>query len=165
MEAVILRHYPSIHLKGLRRTTKNFSQDNRSPGQDLNPGPPEYEAGVYTTRPRRSAYLYFPVQLNPQIIRRAITQTVNRCKGFKKLPGEEHFVVEDCVLCMAPSVRPFPVCNTTAHDTLGCNHGMACLTPADIPRVVYTSEHSTPLVLRSHLRKLLRERLIKTYVR
>jgi hypothetical protein len=30
---------------GLRRITKNLSQDSRSPGRDLNPGPPEYEAG------------------------------------------------------------------------------------------------------------------------
>jgi hypothetical protein len=29
-------------------------QDSRSPGRYLNPGPPEYEAGVLTTRPRRS---------------------------------------------------------------------------------------------------------------
>jgi hypothetical protein len=42
-----------ICLEGLRKTTKNLSQDSRSPGRDLNPGPPEYEAGVLTTRPRR----------------------------------------------------------------------------------------------------------------
>jgi hypothetical protein len=36
------------------KTTKNFSQDSRSPGRDLNPEPPECEAGVLTTRPRRS---------------------------------------------------------------------------------------------------------------
>jgi hypothetical protein len=27
---------------------ENISQDSRSPGQDLNPEPPEYEAGVLT---------------------------------------------------------------------------------------------------------------------
>jgi hypothetical protein len=27
-------------------------QDSWSPGRDLNPGPPEYEAGALTTRPR-----------------------------------------------------------------------------------------------------------------
>jgi hypothetical protein len=32
---------------------ENVSQDNRSEGRDLNPGRPEYEAGVLTTRPRR----------------------------------------------------------------------------------------------------------------
>jgi hypothetical protein len=31
-----------------------LSQDSRSPGRDLNTGRPEYEAGVLTTRPRRS---------------------------------------------------------------------------------------------------------------
>jgi hypothetical protein len=33
---------------------ENLSQDSRSPGLDSNPGSPEYEAGVLTTRPRRS---------------------------------------------------------------------------------------------------------------
>jgi hypothetical protein len=32
---------------------QSHSQDNRSPGRDFSPGPPEYEAGVLTTRPRR----------------------------------------------------------------------------------------------------------------
>jgi hypothetical protein len=41
-----LKHYLSLYLEGVRKTTKNLSQDNRSPGQDLNPGPSEYEAGV-----------------------------------------------------------------------------------------------------------------------
>jgi hypothetical protein len=37
-------------------TEKNhvIRQDSRSTGRNLNPGPPEYEAGVLTTRPRRS---------------------------------------------------------------------------------------------------------------
>jgi hypothetical protein len=37
-----------------RKTTKPLSQDSRSPGQYLNPRPPEYDEGVLTTRPRRS---------------------------------------------------------------------------------------------------------------
>jgi hypothetical protein len=45
-----LRYYPGICLEGLTKTTKNLSQHSRSPGRDLNPGPPEYEAGVLTTR-------------------------------------------------------------------------------------------------------------------
>jgi hypothetical protein len=36
------RHYTS-HLEGLRKTTKNLSQDSRSPDRDLNPRPPEYD--------------------------------------------------------------------------------------------------------------------------
>jgi hypothetical protein len=28
---------------------KNFCQDSQSVGQDLNPGPPKYEAGVLST--------------------------------------------------------------------------------------------------------------------
>jgi hypothetical protein len=47
----------SRHLHGgLRKNTKNLSQDSRSPGRDLNPGFPEYEAGVLATRLRRSVY-------------------------------------------------------------------------------------------------------------
>jgi hypothetical protein len=34
---------------------ENLSQDSRSLGRDLNPGPPEYEAGVLTTLPWRIA--------------------------------------------------------------------------------------------------------------
>jgi hypothetical protein len=45
--------YPSICLEGLRKTTKNLSQDSQSLGWDLNHGPPKYEAGVLTTQPWR----------------------------------------------------------------------------------------------------------------
>jgi hypothetical protein len=31
------------------KTTKNLSQDSRSPFRDLKPGPPEYKPGVLTT--------------------------------------------------------------------------------------------------------------------
>jgi hypothetical protein len=51
---LILSHYPGIRLEGLGKITKNLNQDSRSPGRDLNPGPPEYESGVLTTRWRRS---------------------------------------------------------------------------------------------------------------
>jgi hypothetical protein len=44
---------PAVGLGGLRKTTKNLGQDSWSPGRDLNPGPPEYETGVLTTRSRR----------------------------------------------------------------------------------------------------------------
>jgi hypothetical protein len=39
---LILRYYPSIHLKGLWKTTKNLSLDSWSLSQDLNPGSPKY---------------------------------------------------------------------------------------------------------------------------
>jgi hypothetical protein len=45
------------HLPG--RTGENneqLSQDSLSPGRDLNPGPPQYDAGVLTSRPRRTSY-------------------------------------------------------------------------------------------------------------
>jgi hypothetical protein len=43
-----LRYYPSVCLEGLRITMKNLGQDSWSPSRDLNPRPPEYEAGVQT---------------------------------------------------------------------------------------------------------------------
>jgi hypothetical protein len=46
-----LRYYPAICLEGLKKTMKTLSQDKRSSGRDLESGPPEYEAGVLTTRP------------------------------------------------------------------------------------------------------------------
>jgi hypothetical protein len=61
------RYYPGICLEGLRKTMKNLSQDSRSPGRDLNPGPLEYEAGVVTTRPRRSVYTAVYYQATHQV--------------------------------------------------------------------------------------------------
>jgi hypothetical protein len=43
---LILRYCNSICMEGLRKTTKNLSQDSQSLGQDLNLGPPECEASV-----------------------------------------------------------------------------------------------------------------------
>jgi hypothetical protein len=41
-----LRYYPGIveELKNLEKP-----QDNRPPGRNLNPGPPKYEAGLFST--------------------------------------------------------------------------------------------------------------------
>jgi hypothetical protein len=36
------------------KTTENLNHDSLSPGRNLNPGSPEYEAGVLTTRPQSS---------------------------------------------------------------------------------------------------------------
>jgi hypothetical protein len=49
--AIILR-YPDLCLEGLRKTMKT-GQDSWSVGQDLNPRPSKYKAGVFATRPRR----------------------------------------------------------------------------------------------------------------
>jgi hypothetical protein len=43
---VYSRYYPGTCFVGLRKITNNLSQDSRSPGRDLNPGPTKYEAGV-----------------------------------------------------------------------------------------------------------------------
>jgi hypothetical protein len=50
---LILTYYPGICLEGLRKPTKNRSQDSWSPGWDLNPEPSKYK-GVLTTRPWHS---------------------------------------------------------------------------------------------------------------
>jgi hypothetical protein len=47
------RPWRFIQIKGLGKTTKTLSQDSLFPGWDLNPGPPNYEARVLITRPRR----------------------------------------------------------------------------------------------------------------
>jgi hypothetical protein len=52
-----VRHCPGICLEGVRKTMKNLGQDSRHSDQDLNPGPPEHEAGVLTIRPRRPVTL------------------------------------------------------------------------------------------------------------
>jgi hypothetical protein len=49
-----LTYYPGICLKRMRKITKNLSQNSRSPGRDLNLGPPEYEAGVVRKRFKKS---------------------------------------------------------------------------------------------------------------
>jgi hypothetical protein len=47
---VLSRHLPG----GTEKFHENLIQDNNCLARDLNPGPPEYEAGVLTTRLRRS---------------------------------------------------------------------------------------------------------------
>jgi hypothetical protein len=47
---VLSGHLPG----GTEEKHKIIGQDIRSPGIGLDPGPPEYEAGVLTTRSRRS---------------------------------------------------------------------------------------------------------------
>jgi hypothetical protein len=51
---LIIRYYPGIRVEGLRKTTKNLSQDSRSPGRNLKPGSSEYEAGALINLPRLS---------------------------------------------------------------------------------------------------------------
>ena len=41
-----LRHYSGIFIERLSKTLKSLIQDNASPGRDLNPETPKYEAGA-----------------------------------------------------------------------------------------------------------------------
>jgi hypothetical protein len=50
---LVLRFYPCICLEGLRKNTENLSQV-ASPQAEIWTRTPEYEAGVFTTLPRRS---------------------------------------------------------------------------------------------------------------
>jgi hypothetical protein len=50
-----------IRPESLSKATNNLSQGSWSSGRDLNQGPPEYEAGLLTTRPLRSM-TYITVQ-------------------------------------------------------------------------------------------------------
>jgi hypothetical protein len=49
-----LSYYPDIRLEGMRKRTKNLSQYSQSSDRDMNPGPPEYEAGATTALGPRS---------------------------------------------------------------------------------------------------------------
>jgi hypothetical protein len=51
-EAVVLifKYYPSIFLKGLKRTMEILSQDSWYQGEDINPGSLEDEVGMLITR-------------------------------------------------------------------------------------------------------------------
>jgi hypothetical protein len=53
---LILRYYPGIRLEGLRKTTKKWVRLAGRRSRKCNPVPPEYEAGVLTTRPLRSVF-------------------------------------------------------------------------------------------------------------
>jgi hypothetical protein len=50
----LFRNFP----EGTEKTTKKSVLDSRSPGQDSNRRPPEYEPGVLITRPRHSVRTY-----------------------------------------------------------------------------------------------------------
>jgi hypothetical protein len=45
---LLLAYYLGICIERPRKTTKTLSQDSRSPGRDLNQGPPKYETRVRT---------------------------------------------------------------------------------------------------------------------
>jgi hypothetical protein len=50
---LIIRDYCDTRLEGLRKTTKTSIIIASRRGPESSPGPPEYEAVVLTTRPRR----------------------------------------------------------------------------------------------------------------
>jgi hypothetical protein len=65
-----LRYFPGIFVEGPRKATQNLSQDSRSLGIDLNPGPPEYEAARPLNRPLFSSKLigyHMAVHKHPQL--------------------------------------------------------------------------------------------------
>jgi hypothetical protein len=63
--SLILKCYPVIRLEGLRKTTKNLSQDSLSSGRHSSPGSPEYEAGVLTSLSAVGTVIRKSIPLNP----------------------------------------------------------------------------------------------------
>jgi hypothetical protein len=57
---------------GAEKNKKKLNQHSRSPGRDLYPGSPEYEAGVLTTRPRRSVVFVVVV-----VVRYSLSQHIS----------------------------------------------------------------------------------------
>jgi hypothetical protein len=81
---LILKYYSGICLEELKKTTKDLSQDSRSPDRDFNPGPPEYEAGMLTMRfghALKMTMLFFHV--------------VTQCRH---VGGYQHFEVTYCLM-------------------------------------------------------------------
>jgi hypothetical protein len=64
-----LRYYPGIYLE---ENYENLSQDSEAPGQDLNAGSPEYEAGVLIIRPRRSTFVCGAFGIHIKFMRKLI---------------------------------------------------------------------------------------------
>jgi hypothetical protein len=50
---LVLSYCAEIRLEEMKNATNNFIQYSLSEGRNFNPGAPEYEARVLTTRPRR----------------------------------------------------------------------------------------------------------------
>jgi hypothetical protein len=60
---LVLRYFPGIYLEGLKKYTKILNQDERPLDRHVNPGLPQYEAGMLNTRPSRlvaAHYRYSP---------------------------------------------------------------------------------------------------------
>jgi hypothetical protein len=51
-----LIYFRGICVDGVRKSTKNLSQNSRSPGRGLNDGLLEYKAGIQPTEPRGSVH-------------------------------------------------------------------------------------------------------------
>jgi hypothetical protein len=84
-----------IRLESLREATRNLSQDSRSPGRDLNPGPPKYEAHFPTTRPRRTILRYHvPFCYVLYVLHRlSCIQRIITCKYVRREPGSSVSIV------------------------------------------------------------------------
>jgi hypothetical protein len=75
----------SRHLPGGTEENNQKPQDNRSPGQDLNPGTPENEAGVLTTRPRCLVMSWYEVLREKPIVAQVV-------KKFCSVYGTQRFI-------------------------------------------------------------------------
>jgi hypothetical protein len=76
----------NIRLEVLSKNTKNLSQDSRSLDRYLKPVPPEYGAGVLTTRPQRLVINVEVLTVKMSVpVFRVVTPSglVGRDKGFE----------------------------------------------------------------------------------
>jgi hypothetical protein len=68
----------SRHSRGeTEENQENLSQDSRSPGQRIDPGTPEYEVRVLTTRPRRLVSRLLKSILYHLLLKGLATRTIN----------------------------------------------------------------------------------------
>jgi hypothetical protein len=109
VHGLIIRYCPGICLEGLRKATKNLSQDSRYLSQDLSLGPPEYEARVFvTTRPWRLVSMYVVTCHTENMLCYSVFLFWKYTSIFKYKP---HFLHEDKGhrLCLQYSPRLFTV--------------------------------------------------------
>jgi hypothetical protein len=77
-----LKLYPIYFLEGRKETTTNFCQDGWCPGRYLNPGPPEYEAGVLNW----NRYVVTISRYCPSIFTEELRKTAKKINQDRILP-------------------------------------------------------------------------------
>jgi hypothetical protein len=106
-------HNPGISMEGLRKTTRNLSQKSRSPGRDLNPEPPVYEAGVLNTRPRHSVLMWMKCFCHRPAISEIWSNRGRHRPVFRIRARSVCIIQEICSLCRRVRVINSAACQQT----------------------------------------------------